>query len=340
MYFSALFTLLSLQLSDKINHDSVDLIKNDTLKSVLDSGNSNYGNLVGILILIILVIIFVIVLSKIGQLKISILEKRKEKLEKIIYERTEDLIREKEKVEKLLEETEYSKNKLQEANELKSKLMHIAAHDLKNPLQAILGFEYIIKEDFNNIDPGLEEIHEAIFNSSKKMLSIVSEILENKDAFISNIYLTKKIENLSQMIIEVCENNRVRANQKKQTIYLDLDDSIYIDVDKIWFIKALDNLISNAIKYSDFNKAIKITISKDQKFVYIKVRDQGKGFSETEKEKLFKKYQKLDNKPTDGESSTGLGLYIAKDIINNHGGDIFVESKIGEGSEFTIKLLI
>ena len=126
--------------------------------------------------------------------------------------------------------------------------------------------------------------------------------------------------------------------QKEQKILTELDRSIYVDVDPIWMIKAIDNILSNAIKYSENGKSIWIDLIKNSCNLILTIRDEGQGISESDKDKLFKKFSRINSIPTDGESSTGLGLYIAKDIIEKHLGEISVESHLKKGAKFTIKL--
>lgn len=313
-------------------------IKSDSTLSGINNhltGNLYIPNWFLIIFLILLIIFLFIIISRIGQFRLNVLESRKEKLEILVQERTDALLKEKEKVEKLLEKSEKAKNELKQVTELRAKLINVAVHDLKNPLQSIIGFQFLTNER-KDIDDELKEVLSVIFKSSQKMFNIINDILESASYEHSTLYLNKEIISLSELTKEVIEQNYIRINQKMQTLHTSLDNNIYINVDKIWFSKAVDNILSNAVKYSDLNKSITIKTYKDNSFIYIEIIDEGPGIPENEISNLFNQFYKINVMPTGGETSTGLGLYITKDIIERHDGFIDVKSKINVGSSFKI----
>lgn len=294
-------------------------------------------NWVFVVFLAIVIILLLYVVFKTGQLKISILEKRKSKLETLVNERTSDLLNEKDKFERLLLESERAKDDLKRANKIKTKLINVAVHDLKSPLQSILGFQELLKEKVDNDEEALEMIG-TIFRSSQKMLNIVNETLAAASAELNEMVIKKSVYNVSEIVKEVVNPNKVRANQKLQVIHMNLDKSIYAEFDRELICRALDNLVSNAIKYSEFNRNIWVDAYKENKSIKITVADEGPGISSEGKTKLFKEFQTIGSVPTGGETSSGYGLFLAKDIVIKHGGDIKVESEIGSGSKFIVEL--
>jgi len=294
-------------------------------------------NWVFVVFLAIVIILLLYVVFKTGQLKINILEKRKSKLETLVNERTSDLLNEKEKFERLLLESERAKEDLKRANKVKTKLINVAVHDLKSPLQSILGFQELLKEKINNDNEALEML-DTVFKSSQKMLNIVNETLTAASAELNEIVIKKNVYNVSEIVKEVVNPNKVRANQKLQVIHMNLDKSIYAEFDRELICRALDNLVSNAIKYSEFNKNIWVNAYRENKSIKIAVADEGPGISDEGKTKLFQEFQTIGSVPTDGETSSGYGLFLAKDIVVKHGGEIKVESKIGTGSKFIVEL--
>jgi signal transduction histidine kinase len=113
-------------------------------------------------------------------------------------------------------------------------------------------------------------------------------------------------------------------------------DNIYLQTDQTLLTQIIDNILSNAIKFSPADKEIFIELMRRGDRIIIKVKDQGPGFTDRDKEKLFGKFAKLSARPTGGEHSTGLGLSIVKKLVEILGGSISVESEAGHGAEFIL----
>ena len=111
---------------------------------------------------------------------------------------------------------------------------------------------------------------------------------------------------------------------------------LYTQTSSIYIKKVVDNLLSNAIKYSYLNTSVQVTLADHSKYIYLSIKDQGQGFHPGEKEKVFQDFGKFSAQPTGGESSTGVGLYIVKSIIDRLGGSIQLKSTYGKGSEFIV----
>jgi signal transduction histidine kinase len=227
---------------------------------------------------------------------------------------------------------------LQEANDFKSEMLSIAAHDLKNPLNAILGLSKMIIDDSNDAD-STKEAAGLIYNSSQRMFELIVKILDSAAIEVGKIKLKKAAVDLHNLVKSVIENNKKLAGKKGQNLIFSANgDDFFVFGDMIRIQDAIDNLISNAIKYSPFNKEIKIHIEKNNKSIWFSVADEGPGIAEDDQKMLFEKFQRLKARPTGGESSTGLGLYIVKQTIEMHQGSIWVESRFGAGSKFIFKI--
>ncbi len=268
--------------------------------------------------------------------RIKKLSEREALLQRLVEERTEDLSKAKLKAEYLLTESEKAKEILEKTNEQKSQLLSIAAHDLKNPLQAVIGFSSIIKEESNEAQS--KEMADIILNSSQSMISQIDDMLESVAMESKNLKLNFAPVDLNDLLRDVIKRNTNRAWQKNQIIKTDFDNNIRTIADEHWLSVAVDNLISNAIKYSPYGKSIQITSSTGDGYTRIMVKDQGVGLTEADRKKLFNRYQRLSAKPTGGESSTGLGLSIVKDIVEKHKGRVWAEGNSGEGAVFIIQL--
>lgn len=289
------------------------------------------------LYILISLILFVVLALKYNQFKLEKVLERERLLNKMVEERTSDLNKEKEKTEILLIESEKSKNQLQAANELKSQLLSIAAHDLKNPLQVILGYEFY-KEDMT-LTAEEEEMLNSIFNAAKKMLGMISETLESAAADAAQLELNLVETDLAELLNSSVNDQKILAKRKDQKIITEIEYEIEkVKVDKFWFREAIDNLISNAIKYSPKKSEIKVRLESNYNDIKLSINDNGPGFTDDDKSKLFAKFQRLSAKPTAGESSTGLGLFIVKQIIDKHKFSIELDSKQNEGSSFQITI--
>jgi signal transduction histidine kinase len=226
---------------------------------------------------------------------------------------------------------------LQEENDLKSKLLEIAAHDLKNPLQVIVGYTDLLQDKFAGNQLVMKNL-DIIFQSSDKMIRLISKLLKSLSIESGKLMLSKRDVNITVLLESVIKDNRSYSEKKGQKIYLNAETECFVHGDESFLKEIFDNLLNNAVKFSPTNKPIWISIDRDDSIVSCKIRDEGPGFSKSDKEKMFSRFQKLSAKPTEGESATGLGLAIVRDLVELHHGEVSVESDPGAGSTFIVKL--
>lgn len=266
--------------------------------------------------------------------------------------RTEEIIRQKQILEEQaakiqLKNTELNEKNIQlntvirqleEANEFKMKILGIASHDLKNPIAGIkLSAEMLIKYEMS----AAETLHslQMITDSSKRMLDIVVNLIDVAARELGQIKLTPTVIDISKLTKETTNEYLDRASEKSQSLEFYSEEAISINADEMRLRQVMDNLISNAIKYSEYGKAIHVSVQKSIKGVTIAVKDQGQGLTEADKLLLFKDFQKLSARPTGGEGSTGLGLAVVKHLVELHGGNVWAESDgKGKGSTFIVEL--
>jgi two-component system, sensor histidine kinase and response regulator len=244
--------------------------------------------------------------------------------------------------EQLLKEliTKYVKaeTELKKINELKNKFLGMAAHDLRNPLGAIMNYSQFLKEDEDLDADTQSEFIENIYSASNNMLAVLNDLLDISQIESGKINLRIKLDNLNQLICRRVKLGQVISQNKgiKITTHLDELQEVPFDADRLG--QVLDNFISNAIKFSSSGTVIQVRSSIDKGKVKVEVCDQGPGIPEEEICKLFGEFQKLSAQPTGGEKSTGLGLAIVKKMIEAHNGEIGVESTLGQGSTFFFKI--
>jgi two-component system, sensor histidine kinase and response regulator len=232
---------------------------------------------------------------------------------------------------------------LQQAIEMKNQFMNMTIHDLKNPLNVIIGLTKMIKRNTDSSSDS-NELLELILESSDLMINLVNELLEAAKIESGKLRLEKILLNLNEISEASYKKNLAASDMKKQKIIYNPEpnDDAFIYGDNLRIQEVVDNLVSNAIKYSPFGKTIEISIRKriDEyglKMVRIEVSDEGPGMTEDDKKKLFGKFQKLSAQPTGGEVSSGLGLSIVKQLVDLHDGKIWVESEVGKGTKFIVE---
>ncbi len=224
-------------------------------------------------------------------------------------------------------------NSLREANEFKNEVLGIAAHDLRNPLNTILGFSKLILESGENYEM-MKNYAEYIHAGASQMNELLDDLLRSDSTELKIEKTVFDLKTLIDSIIILFQNYLSAKNQVIE--FYRQNDQIWIKADKRKLQEVLENLISNAIKYSGHGKVIKVYVNEIDDKLEIKIQDNGPGFSNDDLKKIFSKFQRLSAKPTGNESSTGLGLYIVKKIIDAHDGKIEIETGLGMGSIFTM----
>lgn len=211
-------------------------------------------------------------------------------------------------------------------------------HDLKNPFAAIAGFAHILHEDdVIKAMPEQRDIVNYIIDAGESALTLINDIFDSNAIQSGRLRLNKSGFMIEQMIAGAVKTHRLVANAKNITIGIDADytqvpATAFGDVNRIR--QALDNFISNAIKYSHENTSITVRVTKAGTGVKIEVIDGGQGIPADELPNLFNEFSRTSVRPTGGESSTGLGLGIVKRIIDGHGGEVGAVSEPGKGSSF------
>jgi len=226
-------------------------------------------------------------------------------------------------------------------NEQKNKILSTVAHDLRNPLSAIMGFSELLLYEPSNLDEEQIEFINLIKSSSEFMFSLVNELLDISKIELGKPDLNLELNDIVKLVKNNVHINKKLAEKKQISISLHIDKDIpLVLVDKIKIDQVLNNLISNAIKYSHNQTNIYVSIENTINSVMLSVRDEGQGIPKDELDGLFNPFYKTSVKTTGGEKSTGLGLAITKKIVVEHKGKIWVESKVGEGSIFFVLLPI
>jgi len=229
--------------------------------------------------------------------------------------------------------------KLKELNSLKNKFLGIAAHDLRNPINAISGFsELLLLGVAGNINDEQKEYLSIIKKASDDMLALVNDFLDVSVIESGRLEIKRKRGSMKQLVENQVRLHELYAEQKKINIVKQLDDVPEILFDPDRMAQVVSNLLGNALKFSPQGKEIVVSLLHEDDTVLLKVKDNGPGMTDEDKKKLFGEFQRLSASPTAGEKSTGLGLAIVKKIVDVHGGAITVNSAPGQGAEFVVCL--
>lgn len=219
-----------------------------------------------------------------------------------------------------------AESELKKLDELKNKLLGMAAHDLRNPLSSIRGFSEILLD--GDVDEATrKEFLNVIFNVSEDMLRLLNDLLDTSLIQSGKFELRKKPGELAEVVKRRIHLSQVIAAKKNIEIALKVESSPTISFDQERIGQVLDNFLSNAIKFSPHDSTITVTLKADGIWSLVEVADEGPGAPEAERTRLFGEFQRLSAAPTGGEKSAGLGLAIVKKIIMAHGGEVGVRNR-------------
>lgn len=226
-----------------------------------------------------------------------------------------------------------------ESDELEQ-IIHIMAHDLRGPLGSILNISDIQKtamqeKDFNNA-----ELYAAMIDRiAKEMETTLQGMIEMIKLKSDRFELKKSKINIKDFILNLVDNYKMDMITRGIGFHTDLpDQELYVDLDPLKFRLVIQNLISNAIKFTEKGGNITISLYKKNNDIKIEIKDSGIGIPENKYAYIFEQFSKAKRTGVRGEKSTGLGLSIARKITQIHQGNIEVKSKVGEGSSFIVSL--
>lgn len=248
------------------------------------------------------------------------------------------LIRLQTQLEKALAESEANLKKAEDANSRKTELLSVVSHDLKSPLASVLAAVQLIEmgditsEEFPESGARIREICE-------RMLALIESLLASSAMEMGKIQVNKSFCNAKKLLDAVIEQNLLRAQEKDQTLTVSTTgDDFMFYADAILVQQVLENFVSNALKYSPHGATVQTRVLALPETIRFEVQDEGPGFTDDDKQKLFGFFQRLSARPTGGESSHGVGLAITKRVVELHNGQIWVESEPGQGSTFVVLL--
>lgn len=266
------------------------------------------------------------------------------------------------RIQKKNHQLEQQNKQLHSLNEERSNLLGIVAHDLKNPLASIIFAAESTRHFLRAIPPKEVDVEERflrIESAAERMHGIITNLLSVHTLETGQIKIVPEKFDIVSLVQGMVEDYTEPAAAKYIQLHFRVDDCIHIHSDRSIIAEILDNLISNAIKYSPSGRNVYVSLltekgassmaasaysllngqrSFGERYFLIAVSDEGPGMTEEDKAKLFTKFAKLSAQPTGGESSTGLGLAIVKKFVELLRGSIWCESEYGVGTTFYVTL--
>ncbi len=213
-------------------------------------------------------------------------------------------------------------------------LMSIIAHDMKSPSSRIEGLISIF--DLQNLTADQKEILHRLKSTANESKQLIDDLLEAK-SFQDNLSIEKV--NINDLISDLTIGFLPLANKKRIRIFtMGLKSNLWIETSAYQLRRILDNILSNAIKFSPFDTRIEIVCVQNKTNLSIAIQDQGPGFSKDDEAKMFQMFQKLSARPTAGEGSTGLGLSIIKNLTSLLNGEVKYVTQLSKGTTFTLIL--
>jgi signal transduction histidine kinase len=237
---------------------------------------------------------------------------------------------------RLLDELQRAYDELAELDRLKSDFVSVASHELRTPLAVILGYASFLQEEVSG-EAG--EQLSVVLQSALHLRSIIDDMVNLRHVETGEVQLEREIFSMTELVREVTGEFDQLAKAKQQVVSLDLpDDPLKIDADRQKLYLVLANLLSNAVKFTPSQGRVKVSAERRGEEMWIAVMDTGVGIPERDCERIFTRFYQVEPTLTRRYEGMGLGLSIAKSMVDLHEGRMWVDSIVGKGSRFTVVL--
>lgn len=224
-------------------------------------------------------------------------------------------------------------------NKLRTQMIRMASHDIKNPLSRIIGYAELMMMDADQMPKNFKKYFAYITNASTEIDSIIHDILDLELLRSADVQMEEL--RLNELVLEIISRHEPDAQIKKQNLRFDVcEESIMIKGDYRKLGQAISNLISNAIKYTPDKGDVTVRLQRKADNGYFEVEDSGYGIPESAQSDIFTEFYRVTTKDTAHIAGTGLGLSLVKAVIETHGGDIDFTSTEGQGTTFYFTLPI
>jgi signal transduction histidine kinase len=271
-------------------------------------------------------------------------EKLKQELQSLrdqidaLSNRADELNKQNKELKDNLDKISKSKSELEELQKQKDDLFAIIIHDIKNPAALIKSLVELLRS-YDLTATEQQEVMEDIFVTTKKIVSLSQEVTKVLALESNTLKLNKEPVNIKYIVDEVVKRNMIAANNKSIAMKSEVPDNLpEIEIDAQKIEEVIENLISNAIKFSNEGGKVRVLAKANSRELTVEVSDNGLGLSEEDVNNAFQRGARLSARPTAGEHSSGFGLWIVKKMIEAHNGKVWVKSALGRGSTFAFSI--
>lgn len=241
---------------------------------------------------------------------------------------------------RLLEQLHSQNRQLEAANRHKTEFLATMSHELRTPLNSIIGFsELLLDEPHEGYDPSTRtQFLEAIHSSGRHLLSLINDILDLSKIEAGHIELVLEQCIVSELVAQTLSTLHPLAERSSIDLEMKADDTAAFVVDAGKLKQILYNLLSNAIKFTPEGGTVRVMVRRVAAGLQITVADTGIGIAPEDQERIFREFQRIDIGSDRYYEGTGLGLTLTRRFVELHGGTIWIESEVGEGSKFHVFL--
>jgi signal transduction histidine kinase len=227
---------------------------------------------------------------------------------------------------------------IEELERQRQQLFGVVTHHVRGPFNRIFALVHLIQISSGNLQPEQLEYLKKIHLMIADGLGMIRNLSDMQKLEGNGVDLNFDNFNLSTLLSVLARNYKALAEKKNIKLQDDIAPALMVFSDRYYSNRILDNLVSNAIKFSGENKTVFIAAIEEGEWVSVEVKDEGPGISEEDQQKLYKKFQTLSAKPTAGETSNGIGLSVAKQLAEKTGAKLTCRSIVGHGASFTLKI--
>jgi len=247
------------------------------------------------------------------------------------------LLQEKE-IEKQFQELARQRKELEDLINQNKQMIGVVSHDLKGPFNRIFALVQLMSLSAETLSPDQHEYLDKIHQIVADGLGMVRNLLDNRRLEEKGIEFLNERLNLTTLLGSLVKNYHVLGAKKTVQFHFQAPTQAIVVADKLYLTRVFENLLSNALKFSQPNRNVFVFLEDNDHNVVISVRDEGPGISVKDQSKLYHKLQRLSARPTGGESSTGLGLWIVKTILEKMDGEIdCISNEAGTTFAVTLK---